>query len=304
MLPARRLTSPDVARQNEGSPRVKKTVALTLLLAAPPVALLALGSPARFGGPLIYRLLVTWGVPAAAALLALLFSLRGARGLLFPGAPRTLRRLIPWCFAAFVVDFSFLGAGHAVGWITFTYGDQGYSGHPARTVLWALPLCLFVGVFGWEWALRRTLFVSWARYIGRPIALLISCAVGVALAAPAILPGLMVPDPAYAAAAFVVVACREISCALIFASGAGLPAAGIYRGLFAYLDTFVLNDWYSVQFPAANYTTSEPMFYLVRSAAAVLSTALVAAGAHRASRAGNAAAAPPIPARQAAGTRS
>jgi hypothetical protein len=283
---------------------VKKTVALTLLLAALSLALLAPGSPGRLGGPQMYRLLVTWGVPVAAALLAALFSLRGARGLLFPGAPRTMRRLLSWCFAAFVVDFSFLGAGHVLGWVTFTYGDQGYSGHPARTVLWALPLCLFVGVFGWEWALRRTLFVSWARYTGRPIALLISCATGVALAAPAILPGLMVPDPAYAAAAFVVVACREISCGLIFASGAGLPAAGIYRGLFAYLDTFVLNDWYSVQFPAANYTTSEPMFYVVRAAAAVLSAALVAAGAHRASRLGGAAAAPPVPARQAAETRS
>jgi hypothetical protein len=284
MLPARRLTTLDAARQEKDSLRVKKTVALTLLLAALPLVLLWPGAPARLGGQPIYRLLATWGVPAAAALLALLFSLGGPRGLLFAGAPRTMRRLLPWCLAALVADFSFLGAGHLLGWVTFTFGDQGYSGHPARTVLWALPLCLVVGVFGWEWALRRTLFVSWARYAGRPIALVISCAVGVALAAPAILPGLMVPDPAYAVAAFVVIACREISCALIFASGAGLPAAGIYRGLFAYLDAFVINDWYSVQFPAANYTTSEPMFYVLRAAAAVLSAALVAAGARLASR--------------------
>ncbi len=283
---------------------MKKTVALTLLLAALPLAPLLPGAQGGLGGQQIYRLLVTWGVPAAAALLAALFSLQGPRGLLFPGAPRTMRRLLPWCLAALVLDFSFLGAGHLLGWVTFTHGDQGYSGHPARTVLWALPLCLVVGVFGWEWALRRTLFVSWARYSGRSIALLISCAVGVALAAPAILPGLMVPDPAYAAAAFVVVACREISCALIFASGAGLPAAGIYRGLFAYLDAFVINDWYSVQFPAANYTTSEPMFYVLRAAAAVLSAALVAAGARRASRGRSAAASPPVPARPAAGSRS
>jgi len=114
--------SPD---NNEESPRVKKTVALTLLLAALPLALLLPGSPGRLGGPPMYRLLVTWGVPIAAALLALLFSLRGARGLLFPGAPRTMRRLLPWCFAAFVADFSFLGAGHLLGWVTFTYGDQG-----------------------------------------------------------------------------------------------------------------------------------------------------------------------------------
>src|SRR3989442_5576756 len=36
-------------------------------------------------------------------------------------------------------------SGHLLGWVTFTYGDQEFSGHPARTVLWALPLCLFVG---------------------------------------------------------------------------------------------------------------------------------------------------------------
>jgi len=282
---------------------VKKTVALTLLLAALPMALLLPGAPGRVGGQPIYRLLATWGVPVAALLLAALFSLRGARGLFFPGAPRTMRRLLPWCLAALVADFSFLGAGHLLGWVTFTYGDQGFSGHPARTVLWALPLCLLVGVFGWEWTLRRTLFVSWARYAGRPIALLISCSVGVALAVPAILPGLMVPDPAYAAAAFVVVGCREISCALIFLSGAGLPAAGIYRGLLAYVDAFVLNDWYSVQFPAANYTTSEPMFYVLRATAAVLSAALVAAGARRVSRGGSAAAAP-VPAQASARPRS
>ncbi len=162
-----------------------------------------------------------------------------------------------------------------------TYGDQGFSGHPALTALWALPLSVVLAIFGWEWALRRTLFISWAAHLPVPAALFISCAVGVALAAPAIAPGLAAPDRSYAAAAFFVAACREVSFALIFASGAGLPAAGIYRGLLAYLDAFVINDWYSVHFPAANYTTSEPWFYLLRGAAALVSAGVVGAGVLR-----------------------
>ena len=262
--------------------RMNRTLALTLLLLAVPLVLLVPGTPGRLGGTTHYRWVVTYGVPIAAAALAALLSPRGTRGFLFPGSPGTARRLLPFCGAAFAADFLFLGAGHLLGWVTFTYGDQGFSGHPARTALWGLPVCLALGLFGWEWALRRSLFVSWAGRVRRGPAILISCAIGVVLASPAIVPALEIPDPAYVAAAFVVAACREVSFALVFASGAGLPAAGIFRGLFVYIDTFVLNDWYSLQFPAANYTTSEPMFYLLRAAAAILSMAIVVLGTRRA----------------------
>jgi len=265
---------------------LNRTLALTILLLAVPLALLVPESLRLIGGPSHVRPLVTCGIPIAAAVIAALLQPPGSRGWLFAGARGTVLRILPFCAAALVADFLYLGAGHGLGWVTFTYGDQGYSGHPARTALWGLPLCLALGVFGWEWALRRTLFVSWAGRAGRGPAFFLSCAVGVALAAPAIVPGLVVPDPAYVAAAFVVAACREVSFASIFASGAGLPAAGIFRGLLAYLDTFVINDWYSVQFPAANYNTSEPRFYLLRAAAAILSGAIVVFGARRARRGG------------------
>ena len=42
----------------------------------------------------------------------------------------------------------FLGIGHVLGLITFTYGDQGLSGHPFRAMAWGLPLSLALGVFG------------------------------------------------------------------------------------------------------------------------------------------------------------
>jgi len=257
---------------------MKRPLPLTLLLASLPIPLLIPGAVHLLGGSGVYRSILLWGLPLAAALVAAALTYGWLRGFLFGGPPATLLRLAPWCFAALVVDYSFLGIGHLLGLITFTYGDQGLSGHPFRAMTWGLPLCLALGVFGWEWTLRRTLYVSWARHVSRSAALFISCAIGVALAAPSIVPGLQVPDAWYVAAAFLVTACREISFALIFTSGAGLPAAGLYRGLLIYVEAFLIADWYGAWFPMANFTTSEPAFYLVRGATAVLATGVVVAG--------------------------
>lgn len=255
---------------------MKKPIALTLLLAILPLPLLIPGVVRLVGGAATYRRLVLWGLPVAAALIAAAFGVGRRRGLLFAGTP-ALSRMVPWCFLALVVDYGFLGAGHLLGWITFTYGDQQLSGHPFRAMAWGLPLCLAIGLFGWEWALRRTLLVSWAGHVPRPAALAISCVAGLALTAPSIVPGLSVPDPAFVAASFLVVACREVSFGLVFLSGAGLPAAGLYRGLLIYIDAFLIADWYGLWFPLANFTTSEPEFYVLRGATSVLATCVVAA---------------------------
>jgi hypothetical protein len=255
---------------------MKRAIALTLLLAILPLPLLIPGVVRLVGGAATYRRLVLWGLPVAAALIAAAFGVGRRRGLLFAGTP-ALSRMVPWCFLALVVDYGFLGAGHLLGWITFTYGDQQLSGHPFRAMTWGLPLCLAIGLFGWEWALRRTLLVSWAGHVPRPAALAISCVAGLALSAPSIVPGLSVPDPAFVAAAFLVVACREVSFGLVFLSGAGLPAAGLYRGLLIYIDAFLIADWYGLWFPLANFTTSEPEFYVLRGATSILATVVVAA---------------------------
>ncbi|PYT36625.1 MAG: hypothetical protein DMF52_06395 [Acidobacteria bacterium] len=257
---------------------MKKPLALTLLLAGLPVILLIPGVVKLVGGAGVYRPIVLWGLPVSAALVAAALTTGRRRGFLFGGSPATLLRLAPWCVTALVVDYSFLGIGHLLGFITFTYGDQGLSGHPFRAMAWGLPLCLGLGVFGWEWTLRRTLYVSWIGHVARPAALLISCAVGVALMAPSITPGLEIPDGSYVAASFLAVACRELSFGLIFASGAGLPAAGLYRGLIIYMEAFLIADWYSVFFPMANFTTSEPAFYLVRGATAILAAGVIVTG--------------------------
>ncbi|MBI1950231.1 MAG: hypothetical protein HYS34_02575 [Acidobacteria bacterium] len=272
---------------------MNRPLKLALLLACLPLPFLIPGAPGLLGGQGAYREAMTWGLPVAAVLLgSFVFSrwpgFSGSRGA--PGGrravPHALPRLAPWFVAALLADFSFLGIGHLLGWVTFTFGDQGFSGHPVRTLLWSLPLCLLVAALGWEWTLRGTLLAALAERVPPPAALLLSCASGVWLAAPLIVPGLDVPDPHYVLAAFLTAACREVSFALVFMSGAGLAAAGIYRGLILYLDAFVINDWYSVHFPAANFTSSEPAFYLLRSLSAVLAAALVALGAHLAHRRG------------------
>lgn len=272
---------------------MNRALRLTILLACLPLPFLIPGVPRLFGGQGPYREGMTWGLPLVAAVLASsVFSrwpgFAGRRGT--RGGGRAVRwaplRLAPWLLAAVVADFSFLGAGHLLGWVTFTFGDQGFSGHPARTLLWGLPLCLLIAILGWEWTLRGTLLTAWAEGMPRPFAVLLSTVSGVLLAAPLIVPGLEVPDPHYVLAAFLTAACREVSFALVFLSGAGLVAAGLYRGLLLYLDAFAINDWYSVHFPAANFTSSEPAFYLLRSMSAVLSAALVALGAHLVHRRG------------------
>lgn len=263
---------------------MKTPLALTLMLAALPIPLLLPGIVRRIGGPGAYRQALLWGLPLAAALVAAALTFRRRRGILFGGSRPMLLGLAPWCAAAFVADYSFLGIGHLLGWISFTYGDQGLSGHPFRALSWGLPLCLALGIFGWEWTLRRTLFVSWAGCVPRPAALLLSGAVGVTLAAPSIVPGLRIPDPSYVVAAFLVAACREMSFGVIFASGAGLPAAGLYRGLLTYMDAFLIADWYSATFPMANFTTSVPAFYCVRGATAMVAAGVVLAGVRRTSR--------------------
>ena len=270
---------------------MNRALRLTLLLASLPLPFLIPGVPGLFGGQAAYRAAMLWGLPAAAALLASSVFSRwpGSSG---PHGARIIRgavpwgalRMAPWLLLAVLADFSFLGAGHLLGWVTFTFGDQGFSGHPGRTMAWSLPLCLVVATLGYEWTLRGTLLAAWAERIPRPLALFLSTASGVLLASPLIVPGLQVPDPHYVLAAFLTAAFREISFALIVLSGAGLVAAGLYHGLILCLDAFVINDWYSVHFPAANFTSSEPAFYLLRSMSAVLAAAMVAIGAHLVNR--------------------
>ncbi len=262
---------------------MNKTLVLSIALAGLPLLLWLPGMIERLGGPGGYRAMVMWGLPVFAGLAAaLLFPRRPGHS--WSGGPPPVGatggspRLALWSLAALVIDYSFLGVGHATGWATFTFGDQDLMEHPAATALWAVPLCLALGVFGWERALRGTLLLAWSERLPRGAAVVISCGVGLAMAVPSILTGPRAPDLGYAVSAFVAAACREAAFAVLFISGGGLLAAGLYRGVLFYIDAFVVCDWYGVYFPSANVASSEPLFYVVRGATAVLSLVVLAAG--------------------------
>lgn len=258
---------------SEGAP-VIRTALLTISLIALGVGLALPQTAARLGDVETYRRAVLWGIPAAALLLSLLLHPRLTKPANdLPGPLARRFALLAVAVLAFGADQSFLGISEWTGWATFTFGAQG---RPMLTALWALPLCLVLGIWGWERALRGSVYTGWRRRLERPAAIAVSAAAGLALALPPILPGGEVRDPAFVAASLITALCREISFALLFSRGGGLLVAGLYRGALGFVEAFVVHDWNSLCFPAYNYVTSGAAFYAVRAASALLALGVVA----------------------------
>lgn len=255
-----------------------RTALLTLLLIAVGVAFALPQTAALLGDVDNYRRAVLWGVPAAALILSILFRPRLPR----PegeGPGPLPRRLVLLAVAAlaFAADQGFLGLSSWTGWATFTFSDRDMSpGQFALTAAWALPLCLVLGIWGWERALRGAVYAGWRQTLPRGAAIALAALAGLALALPPVLPGGEMRDAAFVAAALAAVLCREISLALLFARGGGLLVAGLYRGLFVFLEAFVVHDWNSLWFPAYSYVTSGIPFYAARAASALLGLIVVA----------------------------
>jgi len=229
--------------------------------------------------------LVFWGLPLLAFAAAWLAPrLDAARGRRIASAAHPFfspaLRLVPWMAAAFVVDQSFLGIGHLLGWVTFTYGDQALQGHPLRTVALGLPACLLLGTLGIERALRVGVLDGAATRWGVRGGTLLSIAAGASLALPALLPGLFV-EPKVLAAGLLVALVREIGLVMIYLRGGGLPLAGLARGMLLFFEGRILTDADTLLLPLAQYTTSEPRFYLMRAATALAALAIVAWGCRR-----------------------
>lgn len=260
----------------------RRAATLAVLLLAVPAALLVPGVR-QVIGPGGYPRAVFWGLPLVAGLLSFLVypRLPGMAGAA-PGAASSrglaaALRTLPWLSAASVVDQSFIGLGSALGWCTFTFGDQYLSGNIRSAAVWTLPLCLLLGVLGWERALRGGVLGGLAGHPGRGAALAISAVAGIALVSPVILQGSQFVDLPYLLAACLAALCREIACGMIFLSR-GVMLAGLYRGWLYFLEGVAISDLNSLFFAAANYTTSDARFYALRALAAVLATALVLAG--------------------------
>ena len=228
---------------------------------------------------------VFWGLPLLAFVAAWLApKLNVARGRLTASATHPFfspaLRLLPWMAAAFVVDQSFLGIGHLSGWLTFTYGDQGLQGHPLRTVLLGLPACVLLGTLGVERALRVGILDGAATRWGWRGGALLSILAGTLLALPALLPGWFVETRLLVAGLFVALA-REIGLILIYLRGGGLPLAGLARGVLLFFEGRILADSDTLLLPLAQYTTSEPRFYLLRAGTALAALAIVVLACRR-----------------------
>lgn len=251
-----------------------RTGLLTAFLIALGVGLALPQTAALLGDIDTYRRAVLWGIPVAALVLSLILHPRLTKPANdLPGPIARRFALLAVAVLAFGADQSFLGISYWTGWATFTSGAQG---KPLITALWALPLCLILGIWGWERALRGSVYTGWRRRLERPGAIAVSAIVGLALSLPPILPGVEVRDPAFVGAALVTALCREVSFALLFSRGGGLLVAGLYRGALYFAEAFVVHDWNSLYFPGFNYVTSGAAFYAVRAAAALLALGVVA----------------------------
>ena len=262
---------------------VIRAAVLTLLLIAWGLFLTLPATAGRFADPSSiesYRNAVLWGIPVVALVLSLVFFPRLTRPLGDSPAGPARRRvlLLAGCALAFVADQCFLGFGVFTDRGTLTQGAEALAGRQlAVTALWALPLCLVLGIWGWERALRGAVYTGWRRRLAAPAALAISVLAGLVLALPPVLPVGEVRDLSFVAAALMAVLCREISFAVLFSRGGGLLVAGLYRGFLWFVEAFVITDWYSLYFPAYNYVAGDALFYAARAASALLGLGIILA---------------------------
>jgi hypothetical protein len=259
---------------------VIRAAVLTLLLIAWGLFLTLPATAGLFAQIEDYRTVVLWGIPLAALVLSIVFFPRLAppAGESPRGPVRRRLLLLAGCAVALLADQSFLGFGYLTDWATFTSGGQ----EPAErqlavTALWALPLCLILGIWGWERALRGAVYTGWRRRLPAAAALALSVLTGLALALPPILPVGEIRDLPFVTAALTAVLCREVSLGLVFSRGGGLLVAGLYRGVLWFVEAFVINDWYSLYFPSYNYVAGDPLFYAARAASALLGLAVIVA---------------------------
>ncbi|HET8947029.1 MAG TPA: hypothetical protein VFQ07_08595 [Candidatus Polarisedimenticolia bacterium] len=271
------------AGRRQPTGRAALLIALPLMTAA---LLLSLDPVRAAIGPGRLPAVVLWGLPALALLLAFAgppLPARDARLVASASAPffSPALRILPWMAGAFLLDQSFMGIAHLLGWVSFTYGDQNLAAHPLKTVLIGVPACLLLGSIGTERALRSGVLDGAAKRWGMPAGLALSVAAGLALTVPALVGAGEFGDPSFVAAALVVALVREIGFCLIYLRGGGLPLAGLGRGLLMFFEGRIITDVESLFLPLAQYTTSEPRFDLLRAATAVAALLLVIWGCRR-----------------------
>lgn len=214
------------------------------------------------GRPDELRVALVWGLPAV-LFLGGHFLFRGAAPA--PAPAPAPRRALVWLAAAVGGELLPLGLALAAGWATLAEGDSALAAHRGSTVLWALPLLLFVGYRFWERTLRGQLYEQAAAGFGERAAWSLAVVSGTLLALPAIAPGLASPSRAYLVAALLLAVSREALTTALY-RGCGLLGAGLYRGLFACLDGYLLNDWLAPVVPGTTYLVASDAVRFLRVA--------------------------------------
>ena len=236
------------------------------------LGLVFVGPVASFaGGADAYRRIALWGIPVGVLLLSILFGPRKSAASSLAGADGARNSAaIGAGLAAIVVDQLHLAYGQVAHAATFTYGAQSLAGgRLAWVLIWALPMWIAFGVFGAERALRAGVFSGLRERLGPFGAGTLAALAGAAISLPTILPGGEVRDAGFVAAGLVAILAREAIYTILFVRG-GLLAAGIFRGVSTFLETFVLADWYALSFPAFQVVSDTPSFYVARAVFALL----------------------------------
>ncbi|MEZ5312937.1 MAG: hypothetical protein R2862_04390 [Thermoanaerobaculia bacterium] len=182
-----------------------------------------------------------------------------------PAPARARGRVLFWLAAAVAGELLPLGLALVAGWATLAEGDSALAAHRGSTLLWALPLLLFVGYRFWERTLRGQLYEQAAAGFGERAAWSLAVVSGTLLALPAIAPGLASPSRAYLVAALLLAVSREALTTALY-RGCGLLGAGLYRGLFACLDGYLLNDWLAPVVPGTTYLVASDAVRFLRVA--------------------------------------
>ena len=220
------------------------------------------------GDPDTYRRLVLWCVPVGVLILSIVLVPRGGKATSLLGG-RNAAAIGAGCLAI-LVDQLYLGYAQMSHAATFTFGAQSLAGgRLAWVLIWSLPLWIVFGVFAFERALRAGVFSGLRDRLGPFGAGAVAALAGTALSLPSILPGGEVRDLGFVAAGLVAILAREAICTILFVRS-GLLAAGIFRGVAMFLETFVLADWYALSFPAFQVVSDTPSFYVARGISALI----------------------------------
>lgn len=244
-------------------------------------ALLAAALPACWNASRsTYRLYVFLILPSGLVLVAAPWAVAARRqGASKPPPSRRALR-VAVLFAALALAPSGVFAAYGLGWSYFSYADHALAVRMPKVVLWTVPAALALGV-GWEWALRVGFVGAWRR-AGCPAAGWYGAAcLSLLLGWSQVAEGTRVLSAEFAAAGLFRLACLEAACTSLCAWGPGFFWAGIYRGLQLFVAVWVVNDWYSPLYPAANYVSSGAAAQALHAAGPLFAALALIALAHR-----------------------